>query len=178
MTCAHQLPLSGDKVSHSATYVLALRNGSEVDFYLGLSQNVGGGGHVDKEVCCADSLAVRSSSTAAPYHPQNSQLLVSVSENSISLHSDGFLPRPIEGDVGDLPCTVAFAPSALSAPIVPTMKYWKTLGPVSPPLFLYAANEGILVVSGPPLKGLSNEEAEALRVCMAVHPAARATGNW
>jgi hypothetical protein len=62
--------------------------------------------------------------------------------------------------------------------MVPTMKYWKTLGPVSPPLFLYAANEGILVVSGPPLKGLSNEEAEALRVCRAVVPAARATGIW
>jgi hypothetical protein len=78
----------------------------------------------------------------------------------------------------DLPWTVAFAPSALSAPMVPTMKYWNILGPVSPPLFLYAANEGILVVSGPPLKGLSNEEAEALRVCRAVVPAARATGIW
>tara|TARA_R110002003_G_scaffold58_7_gene5180 strand:- start:10015 stop:10506 length:492 start_codon:yes stop_codon:yes gene_type:complete len=61
--------------------------------------------------------------------------------------------------------------------MVPTMKYWNTLGPVSPPLFLYAANEGILVVSGEPLKGLSNDEAEALRVCSAVQPA-RATGNW
>jgi hypothetical protein len=28
------------------------------------------------------------------------------------------------------------------------------------------------------LKGLSNEEAEALRVCRAVQPAARATGIW
>jgi hypothetical protein len=58
------------------------------------------------------------------------------------------------------------------------MKYWKTLGPVSPPLFLYAANEGILVESELPLKGLSNEDAEALRVCMALQPAARATGIW
>jgi hypothetical protein len=57
------------------------------------------------------------------------------------------------------------------------MKYWKTFGPVSPPLFLYAANEGILVESGPPLKGLSKDEAEALRVCMAVQPA-RTAGNW
>jgi hypothetical protein len=57
------------------------------------------------------------------------------------------------------------------------MKYWKTLGPVSPPLFLYAANEGILVESWAPLKGLSKEEAEALRVCSAVQPAL-ATGNW
>jgi hypothetical protein len=56
------------------------------------------------------------------------------------------------------------------------MKYWKILGPVSPPLFLYAANDGILVESVLPLKGLSNEEAEALRVCSAVQPA-RATGN-
>jgi hypothetical protein len=78
---------------------------------------------------------------------------------------------------GVIPCTVAFAPSADSAPMVPTMKYWNTLGPVSPPLLLYAANEGILVESLEPLKGLSNEEAEALRVCSAVQPA-RATGNW
>ena len=61
--------------------------------------------------------------------------------------------------------------------MVPTIKYWKTLGPVSPPLLLYAANDGILVESGEPLKGLSNEEAEALRLCMAVQPA-RATGMW
>jgi hypothetical protein len=76
-----------------------------------------------------------------------------------------------------IPCTVAFAPSADSAPMVPTMKYWNTLGPVSPPLLLYASNEGILVESLEPLKGLSNEEAEALRVCRAVQPAL-ATGNW
>jgi hypothetical protein len=61
--------------------------------------------------------------------------------------------------------------------MLPTMKYWKTLGPVSPPLLLYAANDGILVVSAAPLKGLSNDEAEALRVCRAVQPAL-ATGNW
>ncbi|KAH9874799.1 hypothetical protein IAQ61_003989 [Plenodomus lingam] len=78
----------------------------------------------------------------------------------------------------NLPCTVAFAPSEASAPMVPTMKYWNTLGPVSPPLFLYAANEGIFVESGLwLLKGLSKLEAEAARVWMAVQPA-RATGNW
>lgn len=77
-----------------------------------------------------------------------------------------------------IPCTVAFAPTETSAPMVPTMKYWKTLGPCSPPLFRYAANEGILVVSWRwLLKGLSKEDAEALRACMAVQPA-RATGNW
>ena len=37
------------------TYVLALGNGSEFDFDLGLGQNVGGSGHVDEEVCCAGS---------------------------------------------------------------------------------------------------------------------------
>jgi hypothetical protein len=60
--------------------------------------------------------------------------------------------------------------------MVPTIKYWNTFGPVSPPLFRYAAKLGILVESVLPLKGLSNEDAEALRVCMAVQPAARATG--
>lgn len=34
----------------SETYVLALGNRTERDFDLGLSQNVGGGGHVDEEV--------------------------------------------------------------------------------------------------------------------------------
>ena len=57
------------------------------------------------------------------------------------------------------------------------MKYWKTLVLCSPFLFLYAAKEGILVLSALPLKGLSNDDAEALRVCMAVQPA-RATGIW
>lgn len=32
------------------TYVLALRNGVDGNFNLGLSQNVGGGGHIDEEV--------------------------------------------------------------------------------------------------------------------------------
>ena len=32
------------------TYVLALRNGGEIDFDLGLSKHIGGGGHVDQEV--------------------------------------------------------------------------------------------------------------------------------
>ena len=35
------------------THVLALGNSSEIDLNLGLGQNVGGGGHVDKEVCRA-----------------------------------------------------------------------------------------------------------------------------
>ena len=64
----------------------------------------------------------------------------------------------------DIPCTVAFAPIAVIAPKVPTIKYWNSLFDPSLPLLLYAANEGILVVSLPPpmpLKGLSKElEAE------------------
>lgn len=72
-------PLSGYAMSNCETYVLALGNGSEVDFYLGLGQNIGGGGHVDEEVCWAESLAVRSSSIRDPNHPQNSQLLFSSS---------------------------------------------------------------------------------------------------
>lgn len=57
------------------------------------------------------------------------------------------------------PCTVAFAPMAVMAPNVPTMKYWNSLLEPSLLLLLYAANEGILVVSLPPmpLKGESNE---------------------
>jgi hypothetical protein len=62
--------------------------------------------------------------------------------------------------------------------MVPTIKYEKTRGPVSPPdLFLYAAKEGILVVLASPLKGESKLVVVWLRVCMAAHDA-RATGNW
>ena len=35
------------------THVLALGDGGEIDLNLGLGQNVGGGGHVDEEVCRA-----------------------------------------------------------------------------------------------------------------------------
>ena len=38
---------------HRETHVLALGDGGEVDLNLGLGQNVGGGGHVDEEVCRA-----------------------------------------------------------------------------------------------------------------------------
>lgn len=61
--------------------------------------------------------------------------------------------------------------------MVPTMKYWKTFVVVSPLLFLYGLKSGILVESAEPLKGLSNEDAEALRVWSAVQPA-RAMGIW
>jgi hypothetical protein len=160
------------------TYVLALGDGGEIDFDLGLGEDVGGGGHVDEEVWWA-SVSLYALHQAGPsYYPQNSQLLCQrfqepVFSKSHALQSVCKLWRCRVV----IPCTVAFAPSADSAPMEPTMKYWNTLGPVSPPLLRYAANEGILVESLEPLKGLSNEEAEALRVCSAVQPAL-ATGNW
>ena len=49
-----------------------------------------------------------------------------------------------------IPCTVAFAPAAVSRPIVPTIKYWITRLDTSEPLDLYALKEGILVVSTGP----------------------------
>jgi hypothetical protein len=54
---------------------------------------------------------------------------------------------------------VALAPNAVTAPKVPTMKYWKVLFVVSFASLLYFAKLGIFVVSEPPtpLKGLSNE---------------------
>lgn len=33
------------------TYVLALRNSTKSNLNLGLGQNIGGGGHVNQEVC-------------------------------------------------------------------------------------------------------------------------------
>ena len=58
------------------------------------------------------------------------------------------------------PCTVAFAPIAVKAPKVPTMKYEKTLFVVSPPFAMYLPKLGILVVglASAPRKGLSNDE--------------------
>jgi len=85
-------PVSKYSTSNCGTYVLALGNGSEVDFYLGLGQNVGGGGHVDEEVCWAQSLAVRSSSIRDPNHLQNSQLLSTSSEYAASGVSSIFHP--------------------------------------------------------------------------------------
>ncbi len=77
-------------MSDGETYVLAFGDGSEVDFYLGLGQNVGGGGHVDKEVCLADSLAVQFLSIRDPIHPQNSQLPSSDSKYAVSTVSSIF----------------------------------------------------------------------------------------
>lgn len=53
---------------------------------------------------------------------------------------------PMVGEVF-VPCTVAFAPRAVIAPIDPTMKYWKTLAETSPPEFLYFLKSGMVVVS-------------------------------
>lgn len=77
------------------------------------------------------------------------------------------------------PCTVFFAPMADSAPIEPTMKYWKTLLPVSPLLerYFFQAVVGMLVVFWAPLKGFSKEADEAGRACTAVAAAARTAGN-
>ena len=47
----------------------------------------------------------------------------------------------------NIPCTVFFAPMALMPPMVPTMKYWNSLLPVSLPPLLYFPKLGITVVS-------------------------------
>jgi len=59
------------------------------------------------------------------------------------------------------PVTVFFAPNALTAPNVPTRKYWYTLPLVSPPLDRYFAKLGIEVVFSLlpyPLNGLSKDD--------------------
>jgi hypothetical protein len=60
------------------TYVLALGDGSEIDFNLGLGEHVGRCGHVDEEVCTRMmSVHVLVHQFHLPAHPQNSQLLSS-----------------------------------------------------------------------------------------------------
>jgi len=49
--------------------VLALWDSSEVDFNLGLSQYIGGGGHVDEEICEAKPSAICSRPIPAQVHP-------------------------------------------------------------------------------------------------------------
>ena len=117
--------------------------------------------------------------TKGPDHLQNNQLLPESSQRALSCGAMAVGSAGVVwAGVAYLPWTVAFAPMAVSAPMVPTMKYWKTLVLCSPPLFRYAAKEGILVESwGPGLKGLSNDDAEALRIWMAEAPAL-ATGSW
>ena len=131
---------------HRETHVLALGDSGEIDLNLGLGQNVGGGGHVDEEVCWAQSLAVRSSSIRDPNHLQNSQLLSTSSEYAASGVSCIFHPS-----------------AGLSHGWGPTLdsrlrakRTQRTHG----------SDHEVL------------EEAEALRVCRAVVPAARATGIW
>lgn len=75
------------------------------------------------------------------------------------------------------PCTVAFAPTAVNAPIDPTMKYWNSFGVCSSlDLFRYCAKEGYFPALPAPLKGLS-KEVETERFWVAAQ-AARATGIW
>lgn len=59
-----------------------------------------------------------------------------------------------------VPCTVALAPAAVRAPIVPTMKYWKTRLLLAPLLLRYLLKSGILVVGllPIPLKGESKDD--------------------
>ena len=69
------------------------------------------------------------------------------------------LPDPV---LGHVPWIVALAPMAVSAPNVPTMKYWNTRFDSSSLALLYLLKSGMLVVARavPPLrwKGLSNDE--------------------
>ena len=59
-----------------------------------------------------------------------------------------------------IPCTVALAPAAVRAPIVPTMKYWKTRLLLVLLLLRYLLKSGIFVVVlfPMPLKGESKED--------------------
>lgn len=68
MTCENQLRVPWERLWQGMAYVLALGDGSEVNLNLGLRQNVGRGGHVDEEVCCGRSSAMRSAS----HHMSNS----------------------------------------------------------------------------------------------------------
>lgn len=70
--------------------------------------------------------------------------------------------------------------------MVPTMKYWKTFWPVSPPLLRYffhlATGMSVVLEAEPPLKGLSKDAVAevTVRFCTAraVADAARRAGNW
>jgi hypothetical protein len=95
------------------TYVLSFGDLSEVDFDFCLGEDVGGGGHVDKEVC-GGRLGLA---------------------NWVRMP----LMRLIEdqrGIMASIPCTVAFAPAADRTPIVPTITYPKTRFDVSPRLLI------------------------------------------
>jgi hypothetical protein len=84
------------------TYVLALCNGAQVNLDLSLCQDIGGSGHVDEEIYKSTQLAL-----CHPVLPQSAR------SSAMELGEDQL----------SIPCTVAFAPNAEIAPIVPTMKY-------------------------------------------------------
>ena len=98
--------------TRNVTYVLALWDGRQVNLDLSHGQNIRGSRHVDKEICGRtkrqqsapiDSLVPLTSSTM--YIP---------------------LPNIQSSMFPNVPWTVAFAPAAVKAPIVPTIKYWNT----------------------------------------------------
>lgn len=120
-------------VTSCFTHILALGDGGEIDLNLGLGQNIGRSRHVDEEICrtqplaCIASIAaqIQSIRYTANGYPEVSNARVD------------FVPT-LSGAPSwcgvEIPCTVAFAPKLASAPIVPTMKYWMSFGPSSPPL--------------------------------------------
>lgn len=59
-TICDELPAEGTK---GVAYVLALGDGSEANLDLSLGQDVGGGGHVDQEVCKTDVYQPRDPTT-------------------------------------------------------------------------------------------------------------------
>lgn len=82
-----------------------------------------------------------------------------------------------------VPWTVAFAPMAVMAPKVPTMKYWKSLGAVSRPDDRYLEKEGMAVVSVWPLARRKGELVGATlsareRFCMAATELRTAGTCW
>lgn len=103
-------------------YILALGNGREVNLDLGHGQNIGGRGHVDEEICGGVE--------------NQSIVLIELAylANAFSGYPKTIRTHPAKPS--HIPCTVAFAPAAVNAPIVPTMKYWNNKFLLVPALLL------------------------------------------
>ncbi len=116
-------------------YIFPFGDGAEIEFDFRLGKDVGGCGHVDEEICRQAPCVSNFIASWLVFHLRTWSW-----------------PEPCSS--GDKPCTVAFAPIAVTAPMDPTIKYWNTRLDISSLPLLYLLKSGTEVVSRivPPLR--------------------------
>ena len=180
--------------------VLSHRDFAEVHFHFGHGENVGGGGHVDEEVCWTGGLAnlIYMLTTfrliggrggeVGPSCPLQGRRGLNCTQLPLSTKNLFQLPftTPLHPHPSRIasnqskrnpPCTVTFAPAALNTPIVPAIKYPNNLFPSLLPELLYFVKSGILVVLPALANGLLYPSPAAVELGRHCNGAAVATAG-